>query len=78
MILVIYYFFNILIEIPKFSLNLHALKLSNLPSEDVIKLLKEQNKFLLEETPEEKILSEKLKTFSYIDDGEDDVIFKQN
>ena len=60
----------IYVDIPKFTLNLQALKLSNIMPEDAIDLLKEQNRFLFEETPEEKILNDKLKNFNYVEGGD--------
>jgi len=41
-----------------------------------MKLLKEQNKFLFEESPEEKKMAERIKTFTYVDESDEDISLK--
>lgn len=52
---------------PKFDLDLSPLDHNTLPYNEVLKQLKDQNKFLFEITSEEKLLNEKIKTFNYGD-----------
>jgi hypothetical protein len=58
--LIIYKYINI--DVPKFDLDLNILKY-DLPLPEVLKHLRENNKFLFEETNEEKNLTDKLKIF---------------
>jgi hypothetical protein len=52
---------------PKFDLDLSPLDHNTLPYNEVLKQLKDHNKFLFEITSEEKLLNEKIKTFNYGD-----------
>jgi hypothetical protein len=53
--------------LPKFDLDLSPLDQNTLPYNEVLKKLKDHNKFLFEITSEEKLLNDKIKTFNYGD-----------
>jgi hypothetical protein len=60
-------FLFLYLDLPKFDLDLSPLDQNTLPYNEVLKKLKDHNKFLFEITSEEKLLNDKIKTFNYGD-----------
>lgn len=58
-------------EFPKYEIDVSPLKLGDLPVNEVLKLLKTKNKFLFEETKEEKDLTMKIQklTLERVEEG---------